>query len=330
MSTSSLSTLIEHAHRVAQRPVFMVGSERSGTTMLRLLLDSHPDIRFGEEFEFALERVGADGTRPTLADYRRFLAGNRIFSTSGFAIDDRCESYDELVRGFLRSRITDEAVVGATVHFAFDRAPHIWPDARFIHIVRDPRDVGPSCEQMGWAGNAWFGLDKWLEAEQDWDTFRATIDDERCCEVRFEDLVTDPEAELTRICTFLGVEFTDEVFSYADDTDYGRPTADAAARWRRSQSAENVQLMEARLGDWLERRGYARSDFEPIDPAALDLAALRRADRLGRIRFRVERFGLALTLAEMATRTGPGSALRGPVQRRWNHIEIGHLRKSWR
>ena len=47
-----------------EEPIFLVGAERSGTTLMRLMLDSHPDVAFGEEFEFAVTHIGADGTFP--------------------------------------------------------------------------------------------------------------------------------------------------------------------------------------------------------------------------------------------------------------------------
>ena len=319
-----------HALEVADQPVFLVGSERSGTTMLRLMLDGHPSMSFGEEFEFAVEHLTETGVRPDLDWYHRELADNRIFGTSGFEVDPAIDDYDTLVRGFLASRVGDATVVGATVHFAFDRILHIWPDARFIHIVRDPRDVGPSCIQMGWAGNAWFGLDKWIESEQDWENFTPMVSPERVCEVRFEQLVTDHEGELGRLCEFVGLEFDPAMMDYVGFTDYSMPSAQAASRWRRGQSADDIRLMEARLGDWLDRRGYQRSDHDPLDPASLDLEALRRSDRIGRIRFRIDRYGLPLTAAEVVAGALPFGGLRSSVRQRMNTIERAHLRKSWR
>ena len=56
-----------------------------------------------------------------------------------------------------------------------DRLTRIWPDARFIHLVRDPRDVARSVIPMGWAGNTWVGVERWMEAERLWDRVRSSL-----------------------------------------------------------------------------------------------------------------------------------------------------------
>jgi|GEM_PF-5624238 len=47
-------------------PIFLVGSERSGTTVLRLMLAHHPQIAWCQEFEYAVDRVSDDGNFPNL------------------------------------------------------------------------------------------------------------------------------------------------------------------------------------------------------------------------------------------------------------------------
>ena len=55
-------------------PVFLIGAERSGTTLLRLMLDHHPDIAFNLESEFLVSRISDSGAFPDMAAYRRSLA----------------------------------------------------------------------------------------------------------------------------------------------------------------------------------------------------------------------------------------------------------------
>lgn len=323
----------EHAQQLhpnpGDRPVFLVGSERSGTTMLRLMLDSHPEINFAAEFEFLVDQMSPDGTRPSLDAYHRYLETSRIFESSGLVVDPTL-GYDDLVHGFLDAQVGDAELVGATVHYRFDQLPELWPNARFIHIVRDPRDVSPSCIKMGWAGNVWFGLDKWIESEEDWDAFAPTVSPNRIFEVRFEDLVGDHEGTLTRLCNWLGLGWTPEMLGYTEWTDYSTPTASAAGRWADTQTDADVQLMEARLGTWLERRGYEPSGLPATTVDAERLDALRTQDRKERVRFRRARFGLGLTLAELATRPFGSNGLRTRILQRMNAVEMTTLKKSWR
>lgn len=310
-------------------PVFLVGSERSGTTMLRLMLDSHPEVSFAAEYEFLVDQMGADGARPDMAAYHRHLDESRIFESSGLKIDPTL-GYDELVHGFLGEQAGDATVVGATVHYRFDQLPVLWPEARFIHIVRDPRDVSPSCIKMGWAGNTWFGLDKWIESEEDWDAFVPSVSANRVFELTFEELVGDHERTLGRLCTWLGLSWTEQMLEYTTWTDYDVPSVSAAGRWSATQTDEDVQLMEARLGDWVTRRGYEPSGLPTVTVDDTRLQELASQDRRERVRFRRERFGLPLTLAEMATRPFGPASLRTRVLKAMNTVEMGTLKKSWK
>ena len=67
-------------------PFFLVGSERSGTTLLRLMLDHHPTIAVPHEFEFAVTLVGDDGSLPEIGIYHSYLEGDNAFRRSGFSV----------------------------------------------------------------------------------------------------------------------------------------------------------------------------------------------------------------------------------------------------
>lgn len=113
-----------------QPPAFLVGSERSGTTMLRLMLDHHPMLVWQDEFEFAVDMISPDGGFPDMGYYREWLSLHRIFLASGFTIDPTLD-YARLIRGFLEQRRSRDGkpIVGATVHRHFDRLLHLWPEA---------------------------------------------------------------------------------------------------------------------------------------------------------------------------------------------------------
>src|SRR5262249_54027367 len=116
-------------------PVFLVGSERSGTTLLRLMLDHHPAIAFHSEFEYAVAKMDNPAEWPCLDEYCRYLTSDRIFNGDGFLID-RSLSYPALIDSFLCQKrdAAGKPIVGATVHLDFDRLMRIWPQARFIHL----------------------------------------------------------------------------------------------------------------------------------------------------------------------------------------------------
>lgn len=142
------------AQALITQPIFLVGAERSGTTVLRLMLDHHPQLAWHSEFEYAVDRISETGEWPHIDEYHQWLAKQRIFLDLDFKLDHTL-TYPQLINSFLvQKRDRDhKPIVGATVHRHFDKVLSIWPDARFIHIVRDGRDVARSCIGMGWAGN---------------------------------------------------------------------------------------------------------------------------------------------------------------------------------
>jgi hypothetical protein len=305
-----------------EQPFFIVGSERSGTTLLRLMLDHHPRLACHFEFEHSVEKVGDDGSFPELDGYRDWLPTTRSFSTSGASIDASLD-YRELIDSFLEQKRQRDGkeFIGATVHKHFDRLLHIWPDARFIHIVRDPRDVAPSCVAMGWAGNVWGGVERWLDAERLWETLVPRLDAVRYYEFGYESLIRDARKILGEICSFLGVAFDEAMFSYAQTSTYDLPTPSRVELWRRQASQRDVQLVEARTRELLLRRGYVLSDYPELDLSARAIAKLEAENRRRRRLFRLKRYGLPLFVAENVTRRLPLRPLHSLFAKRMEAID---------
>lgn len=285
------------------QPVFLVGAERSGTTLLRLMLDHHPQIAWCNEFEYAVDYISETGAWPNLDDYYQRLSDDRIFSATGFEID-RSLTYPQLVNSFLvqkRDR-NHKPIVGATVHRHFDRLLHIWPDARFIHLVRDGRDVANSCIGMGWAGNLWTGVERWIEAEALWEKLTQTIPAERRIEITYENLISEPVKTLTNLCDFIGVPYDEAMLSYNEKTTYDLPDPKLTQQWRRKLSDAQLQLVESRIANMLKERGYELSGLPIINISPLTQKQLKLQDWWYRVNFRVKRYGLPMFLADYLSR----------------------------
>ncbi|MEM9374004.1 MAG: sulfotransferase [Planctomycetota bacterium] len=307
--------------------LFLVGAERSGTTMLRLMLGHHPDLAWQNEFEYAVDRLGDDGTPPALEAYRSYLGMHRVFRANAYEIDPGLD-YSGLVRSFLgqcRER-AGKPIVGATVHRHFDRILSVWPDARFIHLVRDPRDVAPSVIRMGWAGNVYHASERWIGAERAWDRVADRIAPSRLLELRFEDLLADPRGQLAHVCAFVGVPYDDAMLSFHEDTSYDPPDPSASQRWSVVLSERDVRLIEGRLGELAERRGYELSGLPPLHPGLLRRSALRIQNKVAHVRWNFDRYGVRLYIrAQLAKRFGSAAAWAG-VKRELDEIDRGHLK----
>jgi hypothetical protein len=306
---------------------FLVGAERSGTTLLRLALSSHSQLAWVREFEYSVDRIRPDGSYPDLPDYLEWLSTHRIFQSSGYRIREGV-TYPGLVQDFLDQQRAREAKprVGATVHRNFDRCLALWPDARFIHLVRDPRDVARSVVGMGWAGNAWRGVEPWLETEELWDQLRTRVPEERRIEVRYETFSRQPEKELRRLCAFLDLPYESNMLEFDRWSSYRRPDPAMTEQWKRKASEQEIAWVESRAAEQMATRGYLLSgrSIEAVGP--LQRRMLEVDDYAKRVAFRVRRNGIGLSLADWITRRVGADSMQRTLRLRINAVEAKHLR----
>lgn len=212
----------------AAAPFFVIGYVRSGTTLLRRMLDSHPDLFVpGELDEFQrIPSMLRRGLRDETA-LDAFIAALPIFYKEVMYDPDRFRalatqrlplSTADVIR-LLKSTFRDAV---ETPHARWGhKEPHEWPflyklrdwypDAQFIHILRSPQDVAGSVKQYRDIGlhsvkttpviSAWH----WRVSVRSVREQGRTLGEARYHFLRYEDLVADPERTLRSICGFLGV-----------------------------------------------------------------------------------------------------------------------------
>lgn len=304
---------------------FICGALRSGTTMLSLMLNSHPRLSNPGELDFLFEAPRRANGEPDLDAYVRRLQRDRIFRSVGAAIDKTLE-HDALVQSFARQLAAPGKRLTITVHRNFDRIPDIFPEARFVHLLRDPRDVARSSIQMGWAGHVYFGVDHWIDTQNDFAKLRRRVDPRRIVTLTYEALVRDPGPELARLCAFLGEEFDPAMLDYAKRSTYSAPDASLLEQWRRKLSPREVALVEARVGDMLEKSGYAASGYPQVRPNAIERFMLRQISRAKRNQFELRRFGFAPFLARKVSAVAPIPRLSAYAAARYDAITEQHLK----
>jgi hypothetical protein len=301
-----------------ERPVFIVGAERSGSTMFWLMLDSHPDVAIAGEMEY----IVGDHTElgwPSIEEFEERVRHDLMFQTSGFVVDTSLD-YQGLVRSFMAQRLAigSETIACAVVHLDFSQLIRLWPEARFIHLVRDGRDVSYSVVEMGWAGIAYAGADHWLTALAEWDRLEPLVGSSRLYEITYEELVADPRAVLDGVCKFIGVEFDESMFSYVETTEYAFPNAGYSHRWRVREQDRGAEVLEHKLAGRLEEYGYECVFEDASGPSSIEKMRFRVSDKWGRIKRRIDRAGPALVLTDVVTRLPVISRLPGMLRlRRW-------------
>jgi hypothetical protein len=150
----------------------------------------------------------------------------------------------------------------------------IFPDARFIHIIRDGRDVALSYLDLpGYPRTLWQAAIRWKERVRAARLAGPGLGKERYSEVRYESLVADPEGVLRDLCQFLGLEFSSRVLEHDGDAasrletpprfliyhrTVGQPVRSGARDWRVQMQASDVLAFEAIGGSLLSELGYER------------------------------------------------------------------------
>ena len=306
----------------------VVGPLRAGTTLLRLLLDNHPSIACVGEFEEAVSRIGGDGW-PDIDEYRLYLAQDRPARAKNLTIDPETRSYPDLVRSMwdqLAAR-ADKPVVGCCIHSRFHRVRDIWPGTKFIFLTRDPRDVARSCVGMGWVGEPTSGARYWLEPVDRWLAVRESLPPEDFIELRYEDLLRNPEHELGRCCRLLGHDFDPAMLGFHESSTYEPLDPKLAEQWRRKMPPRTAEIIDAACGSRMPKFGYEPSTPHPRPPTGPEALRIRLTNRIGRLRFRFHRYGLPLTLAWfLAKRLPLGHPRRTRVKLRLNAADARHLR----
>jgi hypothetical protein len=302
---------------------FIVARGRSGTTLLRAMLNAHPDMAVPPESHFVVpmlrrrRRLEARG-HLLIDDFVADLSGRYGFRRWGLDVRDvegRLRSSGSLT---LPDAIREVFGVFAERHgkgrYA-EKTPinvlHIpllartFSEARFVHVIRDGRDVALSYL------DADFGSGSIPEAALYWRRFvrkgmrsGARLLPDRYLEVRYEHLVAEPETVLRSVCEFLDLGFHPVMLRYherADDllrtTSHSEhhsrialPPTQGLRNWRREMDPDALAMFEAIAGDLLDELGYERG--APIvtrrtrREAQREVAALtvRRArDRIGRV-----------------------------------------------
>lgn len=303
------------------RTIAVYGALRSGTTVLRLMLDAHPQLSCPGETDFIFDHLISE--QPPRYDMAG-LEANRIYRAHEARYPDR-PLPSPTPDAFL-ARIAGEGIGVPVLHRHLSKALNVYPDLRVVHLVRDPRDVARSSIGMGWAGTVYHGVGHWIETERDWEACQSRVAPEQSLSVHYEDLIAHPEETLSRICAFAGVTYDPQMLSYAGVSSYDKPDPSLTVQWKRKQTPQQVGLIEGRIGPLLQAAGYAPSGHPPVLPGALEQLRLGLENRRGIWRVRLKRYGLADPLILAASRRLGLTSLARRAQGRMDETALKYLK----
>jgi Sulfotransferase family len=272
---------------------FIVGVPRSGTTLLRIMLDAHPRLAIPPETGFLSRLVRLPWLWPAGLGRRRLLAiitraqswpdfhldahalAEALVGVKPFTLADGLRAFYRLYAArFNKSLWGDKTPLYGRRAYAI---AHLLPEARFIHLIRDGRDVALSLRTM------WFAPSRRVDALAGFwarELQRARRQGKRLkyyTEIRYEALIRNPEQVLREICQFLELEFDPRMLSYHENAaarlgeHEGRTTSNGTV-WltkaqRQSQQWQTRQPVDvSRIERW-------RTEFDIADAVAFERVA---------------------------------------------------------
>ena len=260
-------------------PVFVLGHARSGTSLVcRLLLD-HLGVNFGTESQFIIRYRQKLARYGNLADDSRLrwlledLGRERFFARSrqnfGFVFDVERALRSVSPRtysGVLRAIFEQFAAAQGHVRWG-DKTPEyshhlpvireLFPDAQFVHVVRDGRDVAHSLFATGFgAKNSYEAALDWRGTLQQVRRFRETVPADAYTEIRYEELVDDPVRTLGDVAQFLGISNHDALLHAIGPRLRVQVRPGSARRWKQRLTWREIECVEAYAGAELTAFGY--------------------------------------------------------------------------
>jgi tetratricopeptide (TPR) repeat protein len=239
--------------------IFLLGFPRSGTTLLEVILEGHPDVTSAEEKESLIDSVREFMRRPEDLE--------RLVQASPAALDSARAAYWR--------RVASTGVEAAGKIFV-DKHPlntlklpliaRLFPDAKIIFACRDPRDIVLSCFRHRFEMSAAIyelltldGAARYYDAVMQLAVRLTGLLPLDVCLVRHEDLVTEFAREMKRICAFLGVEWTPGMKDFAARTKKRGVLTPSTAQLVRGLNTEG-------LGQWRRYRTQMAPLLAALDP----------------------------------------------------------------
>ncbi|MDP2722969.1 MAG: sulfotransferase [Bacteroidales bacterium] len=282
---------------------FIVGRPRSGTTLLRTLFDANPHVAIPPESQFVVNLYPKYGSVTTwnqslLMEFIQDVQKQWLFSTWKIAEEELKVALLPLTGDHSYGDICKEVYLKYNsifskdeILFFGDKNPgytiytellsKIFPGAKFIHIIRDYRDHFVSVRNVDFElPMVSLVVFKWRLFVKH---FRKMVEKypDTHLEIKYEDLVTDPEQEMKRLCRFTGIPFDPQIFDFYKQADQDHEMAksevfkkfhsnlfkkikpDKIGVYKKELTTKQIKMADAAAGKYAELVGYQRDYVSP-------------------------------------------------------------------
>lgn len=278
-----------------EEPFFIIGTQRGGTTLLRLMLNKHSNISIPPESHFLISLFKKFAPQQVLNKEEQHVAKEIIsshprFSTWNISLADFDGIIDLLpeqcplpllVKKLFEMQIesTGKKIWGEKTPEYIDIIPQLaaaFPRARFISIIRDGRDVAMSLQQRGWQGwSVYQRATYWKQCVHKMSRLEELST--TCLAIKYEDIVLNTKDALTAISNFLEIKFEETILDFHEDaaqniTDQEiksgvhaklnrSPQSSDVYKWKTKPDKKNVWLFESVCYKELTLMGYEIAYF---------------------------------------------------------------------
>lgn len=225
---------------------FILGNPRSGTTLLRLILNNHSLIGVPPESGFLqwwYKKYSNWSEKDTKDDNKINLFLDDILSSKkiedwklnkpnlkNFILSEKPKNYPEIITTIYKFYTNNKLIIGDKNNYYINHLEDlslIFPNAKYIHLVRDGRDVACSYKNINNLNPNLKYIPKVssniVDIANEWNnniiTIEKFIQNYKSITIRYEDLISTPIKTLKQVCTFLEVKYEDEMLNYYRNND---------------------------------------------------------------------------------------------------------------
>jgi hypothetical protein len=274
-----------------ENPVFIVGTERSGSNLLRLLLNESPEIAIPHPPHLMRDLAPVVGRYGDLTDdrcFRRLIASavrlvDLHFAPWPFRLDEQKiftqaaarDLYSIYAAIYEQYRIhLGKARWGCKSTFMVHHVREILrhhESPQFIHLVRDPRDVAVSARRSVFCHyHPYYVANLWRAEQMQALLWSRCLPASAWLTLRYEDLIRTPEDSLREVCAFLKIDYSPELLRYFEKpaarelaglsrswSNVGQPVLkDNSEKFRAQLSPSALRVIESVAGREMEQFGY--------------------------------------------------------------------------
>jgi hypothetical protein len=281
---------------ISAPPIFIIGVHRSGTTLLRFILSSHPDIYIPPESDFIprffLRYPNRELTQQQVEKLLKIIFEKYRFVGEWQGPPPDTNAFykglgDKTSAGFLNALYGMYAQQNHAVRWG-DKTPiyasyvrliqTIFPNAQFVHMLRDPRDVAVSIlekyQDREFHVDIYFAARNWVRRIQKAKQDGHELFPDRYIEIFYEDLVTNPKVTIQTVCDFLGEPYDPAMLSQNTlarevipiDSHFfsnvRQPITTARiGRWKENLTDRDIRLVQHVCGTLMNELGYTEVDL---------------------------------------------------------------------